>query len=139
MPASITRPPERRSTRAVIKQSLVDGTTASQNLFNQLPVPVLLLTLPQLLAHPPTHPLHVPSLRSSFCAVKRAIDLSSTAVLGDVFTPELECRAWTMLAEIGLQLAEVSSPRDTSWDEEVRHVRVQTHYPLTTRNRYRLL
>ena len=60
---------------------------------------MLLLALPQLLAHPPTHPLYVPSLVSSLLALRTVLALGAGAL-----TPDVECRACAGLAEVGLKV-----------------------------------
>ena len=62
-----------------------------------LPPAVLLVSLPSLLAHPPTHRLYVPSLCLSLCAFRRCLTIPA-------LSPEIECRAWTGLAEIGMRI-----------------------------------
>ncbi|KAF8621735.1 hypothetical protein AX15_007535 [Amanita polypyramis BW_CC] len=62
---------------------------------NPIPPSSLLLALPSLLIHPPTHPHH-----------KLSLDLSSTALQKCLSLPDiegdLECRALTALAEVGI-------------------------------------
>lgn len=64
-----------------------------------LPPAHLLLSLPSLLLHPPSHALHPRSLHLSLLALRRCLAL--TEVVG---TPDMECRAWTGLAEVGMQV-----------------------------------
>lgn len=60
-----------------------------------LPPAILLLSLPALLLHPPTHRHHAPSLALSLAALRRCLALRS-------LDPDVECRAWTALAEVGM-------------------------------------
>ena len=65
--------------------------------FRPLPLPLLLLSLPAVLILPPSHPLHDESLRLSVVALRRCL-------LTRALPPEIECRAWTNLAQVGLQV-----------------------------------
>lgn len=62
-----------------------------------LPLPLLLLSLPDILMLPPNHPLHDESLRLSVVALRKCL-------LVRALSPEIECRAWTTLAQIGVQV-----------------------------------
>jgi hypothetical protein len=62
-----------------------------------LPPPHLLLALPSLLIHPPTHKYHLQSLLLSQRALRRCLALPESELDRDI-----ECRAWTALAEIGI-------------------------------------
>ena len=64
--------------------------------------PHLLLTLPALLALPPTHPHHTLALRLSLLATRRCLQLRNCAAAG--MTPDLECRAWTAFVELGMKV-----------------------------------
>jgi len=64
---------------------------------NSLPQDILLLSLPHILAHPPTHRNHTRSVYMSILALRRYL---STPNLDQ----NLECRAWTELAEAGFRL-----------------------------------
>ncbi|KAI9457358.1 hypothetical protein HD554DRAFT_2301887 [Boletus coccyginus] len=65
--------------------------------FRPLPPPVLLLALPALLAHPPSHEHYPLSLFLSLRALRTCLELKT-------LTPDVECRAWTGLAEVGLRV-----------------------------------
>ncbi|KAJ6447400.1 hypothetical protein C8R47DRAFT_1031335, partial [Mycena vitilis] len=75
----------------------------------------LLLALPSLLVHPPTHPEHKKALFVSLLALRRCLGLPNPGgrVQGgrkggtvlDLSQPD-ECRAWCALAEIGLCVLE---------------------------------
>lgn len=73
------------------------STSQPRTMLKPLPAPVLLVTLPYLLAHPPTHKYYVPSLCLSLCALRRCLAFPS-------LSPEIECRAWTGLAEVGMRV-----------------------------------
>ncbi|KAK0209314.1 hypothetical protein DFS33DRAFT_1498375, partial [Desarmillaria ectypa] len=60
-----------------------------------LPPSLLLLSLPGILIHPPTHRYHAQSLCLSLLALRRCLSLPN-------LTPEVECRAWTAIVEIGM-------------------------------------
>ncbi|KAG9310773.1 hypothetical protein JVU11DRAFT_8622 [Chiua virens] len=62
-----------------------------------LPPPVLLLALPALLAHPPGHENYPLSLFLSLRSLRTCLELKT-------LTPDLECRAWIGLAEVGLRV-----------------------------------
>ncbi|CDO77305.1 hypothetical protein BN946_scf184753.g55 [Trametes cinnabarina] len=62
-----------------------------------LPPAVLLVSLPSILAHPPNHKYYVHSLVLSLSALRRC--LAMPALL-----PDIECRAWTGLAELGMRV-----------------------------------
>ncbi|KAF9518167.1 hypothetical protein BS47DRAFT_1338740 [Hydnum rufescens UP504] len=66
-----------------------------------------LLNLPIRLLHPPSHPNHVLALYCSLLSLRQCIHLNTDLdknnnAHGDVLGPEMLCRAWTTLAEIGL-------------------------------------
>ncbi|KAJ7499880.1 hypothetical protein FB451DRAFT_1014303 [Mycena latifolia] len=67
---------------------------------SQLHGPQLLLALPSLLAHPPTHASHIRALAVSLLALRRFI------ANGADLSPPDECRAWCALAEVGLCVLE---------------------------------
>ncbi|KAH9486026.1 hypothetical protein JR316_0000090 [Psilocybe cubensis] len=62
-----------------------------------LPLDILLLSLPHLLAHPPTHRQHTRSVILSLSALRGYLAQPN-------LEPRLECRAWTELAEAGFRL-----------------------------------
>ncbi|KAF9461040.1 hypothetical protein BDZ94DRAFT_1299517 [Collybia nuda] len=62
--------------------------------FNKIPAPHLLLALPSLVLHPPTHRHHLQSIHVARHALRRCLALNLDS--------DLECRAWTALAELGL-------------------------------------
>src|SRR5437879_5012295 len=62
-----------------------------------LPADVLLLSLPQLLQHPPTHRHHTRSLFLSLFALRKCLSLPGLDSIK-------ECRASTELAEIGFRI-----------------------------------
>ncbi|KJA19213.1 hypothetical protein HYPSUDRAFT_168399 [Hypholoma sublateritium FD-334 SS-4] len=62
-----------------------------------LPPDVLLLSLPHLIAHPPTHKYHTRSLLVTLFALRKCLSVPNLDIL-------VECRAWTELAEVGLRI-----------------------------------
>ncbi|KAG6330390.1 hypothetical protein ID866_8699 [Astraeus odoratus] len=64
-----------------------------------LPPQVLLLALPALLAHPPNHEKYGLSLFLSLKAIRMCLQLKALA-------PDIECHAWTTLAEVGMRVIE---------------------------------
>jgi hypothetical protein len=75
------------------------SSTSSQppSTFRPLPPPVLLLALPALLALPPSHEHYSLSLFLSLRALRTCLELKT-------LTPDVECQAWTGLAEVGLRV-----------------------------------
>lgn len=63
--------------------------------YSPLPDSILLLNLPSILIHPPNHPLHAQSLCMSLLALRRCLEIPG-------LSPDVECRALTSLAEIGM-------------------------------------
>ncbi len=60
-----------------------------------LPPSVLLVSLPGILIHPVMHRYHAQSVCLSLLALQRCLNLPN-------LTPEVECRAWTALVEVGM-------------------------------------
>ncbi|KAH9926501.1 uncharacterized protein B0H18DRAFT_1006448 [Fomitopsis serialis] len=83
---------------------------ASATFLRPLPPAVLLISLPALLAHPPNHKYYIPSLVLSLTALRKCLTLSG-------LSPEIECRAWTGLAEIGMKVISggLSQSEDCPW------------------------
>jgi hypothetical protein len=81
----------------------------------QLPPDILLLSLPSLLAHPPNHCHYARSLLLSLSSLQRCLDI-------DGLSPDLEVRAWTGVAEIGIRIidAGVSVKGDFEIEDEVK-------------------
>ncbi|KAI0352218.1 hypothetical protein OH77DRAFT_1485975 [Trametes cingulata] len=69
----------------------------SQPELKPLPPAVLLVSLPALLAHPPNHKFYVHSLVLSLTALRKCLALPA-------LSPDIECRAWTGLAELGMRV-----------------------------------
>lgn len=88
------RPRKRQKTEQQISSELPD--------LPQLTLANLLLSLPSLLLHPPTHTNHERSLALSYCALEKCNAMTSLDRV-------VECRAATGLAELGLQIG-LSSP-----------------------------
>ncbi|KAH0834299.1 hypothetical protein J3R83DRAFT_11674 [Lanmaoa asiatica] len=100
------RPQKRQRTDHVVNcaessRSLLPSSASSQPLstLRPLPPPVLLLALPALLAHPPSHEHYPLSLFLSLRALRTCLELKA-------LTPDVECRAWTGLAEVGLRVVD---------------------------------
>ncbi|KAF8415813.1 hypothetical protein L210DRAFT_3494828 [Boletus edulis BED1] len=77
--------------------SMVSESPQPLSTFRPLPPPVLLLALPALLALPPSHEHYSLSLFLSLRALRTCLELRT-------LTPDVECRAWTGLAEVGLRV-----------------------------------
>lgn len=92
--------------RPTKRQKLDTGVHSIVNAEYSLPSPLtlssLLLLLPALLLHPPTHPNHIPSLALSFHALKKCTSIENLYKV-------IECRALTGLAELGLQFGSYAS------------------------------
>jgi len=70
---------------------------SSTHNFAALPAAHLLLSLSSLLVHPPTHPLHPYSSHLSLVAIRKCLTLNA-------LNPDLECRAWSAMAEVGMRV-----------------------------------
>ncbi|KAI0321192.1 hypothetical protein OF83DRAFT_1161926 [Amylostereum chailletii] len=81
--------------RPVKRQRTDSSAPSTSSPLAALPPHVLLLSLPGLLVQPPTHPLHARSLHLSLQALRQCLALTALA-------PDIECRAWTGLAELGM-------------------------------------
>jgi len=93
-PSSDDNPrPLKRQRIESIQDTDKDASNA-QNL-NSIPCSTLLLALPSILIHPPMHPHHQTSLQLSSAALKKCLELPE-------IEKDLECRAWTALAEVGI-------------------------------------
>lgn len=73
----------------------LESSQNAESALAALPIPVLLVSLPGLLIHPPNHRHHAQSLCVSLLSLRKCLSLPN---LG----PDIECRAWTALAEIGM-------------------------------------
>ncbi|KAI0275428.1 hypothetical protein BC834DRAFT_852822 [Gloeopeniophorella convolvens] len=75
-----------------------------------LPPHALLLALPNILAHPPTSINHPHALYLSLKSVRQCLALGT-------LSPEIECRAWAALAEIGMNVIDggFSHHPDHAW------------------------
>ncbi|KAF7331392.1 hypothetical protein MKEN_00017200 [Mycena kentingensis (nom. inval.)] len=87
----------------------------------------LLLALPALIAHPPTHPQHKHALWLSLVALRKCLALPNPGQpIGQArkapwdisSTPLDECRAWTALAEVGITVLE-GGFGDEDWTEGI--------------------
>ena len=90
-----------------------------------LPLVVLLLSLPHLLSHPPTHKYHTRSLFLTLFALRKCLSLPNLDM-------QVECRAWTELAEVGLRIG-LDEPGVESEVSKAISKAVSTIYLLTTR------
>lgn len=95
--------------------SLTSAPTSSpvksqESCLKPLPPAVLLVSLPTLLAHSPTHKFYIPSICLSLCALRKCLTIPA-------LSPEIECRAWTGLAEIGMRVIAggLHENEDCSW------------------------
>ena len=90
-----------------------------------LPPGILLVSLPSLLTLPPNHRNYVQSLQLSLQALRQCLALPA-------LSPEIECRAWCGLAEIGMKVINGGFSEDEThlWahdiEAEVRSLRAQT-------------
>lgn len=102
---NIDRPAKRQKLEAC---SSTDAVVCD---FDALPLPVLLLSLSNIMLHPPTHRHYAKSIHLSFLAAMKCISFRS-------LDPAMECRAWTTLAELGFRLGlenpEVESQVETA-------------------------
>ncbi|KAI1791986.1 hypothetical protein LXA43DRAFT_1181381 [Ganoderma leucocontextum] len=71
--------------------------TPSEDGLRPIPPAILLVSLPALLAHPPNHKYYVHSLVLSLAALRKCLKLPA-------LPPDIECRAWTGLAELGMRV-----------------------------------
>ncbi|KAH9830402.1 uncharacterized protein C8Q71DRAFT_785481 [Rhodofomes roseus] len=90
------RPSKRRRTDTSAATG-PDSAEPSSAPLRPLPPAVLLVSLPALLAHPPNHKYYIPSLVLSLTALRKCLTLQG-------LSPEIECRAWTGLAEVGMKV-----------------------------------
>ncbi|KAH8111978.1 hypothetical protein DFH11DRAFT_1512413 [Phellopilus nigrolimitatus] len=86
-----------RSRKRMRSESPSEGRAGKKRALNSLPPSVLLLALPNLLAVPPNHKSHITSYVLSLAALRKCLALGS-------LPPDVECRAWTALAEIGMKI-----------------------------------
>ncbi|KAL1950914.1 hypothetical protein VTO73DRAFT_63 [Trametes versicolor] len=84
-------------TSSPLKPQLSQQPFQSQEELKPLPPAVLLVNLPSLLAHPPNHKYYVHSLVLSLSALRKCLELPA-------LLPDIECRAWTGLAELGMRV-----------------------------------
>ncbi|KAF7793576.1 hypothetical protein EIP86_004690 [Pleurotus ostreatoroseus] len=92
--STLTPPP---SSPLDATEDLPESSAAQHPTLRPLPEPVLLVTLPRLLIHPPNHRNYIKSLFLSLCSLRRCLTL-----LG--LSPEIECQAWLGLAELGMKV-----------------------------------
>jgi len=88
--------------RPAKRQKTEQESSASEDVPPQLTLASLLLGLPSLLLHPPTHTNHERSLALSYHALKKCAAMTS-------LDRTVECRAAAGLVELGLQIGLSSS------------------------------
>ncbi|KAF5392421.1 hypothetical protein D9757_002307 [Collybiopsis confluens] len=71
------------------------SVTHQAPVLSPLPASLLLLHLPAILVHPPNHAMHAKSLSMSLISLRRCLQIPG-------LSPDIECRALTALAEIGM-------------------------------------
>ena len=96
-PASFHSSPARPLLFHSASDSPAKGAKTNKMSLKVLPPAALLSSLPGLLIHPPNHKYYVLSLQLSLNALRRCLSLQA-------LSPELECRAWTGLAEVGMRV-----------------------------------
>lgn len=72
------------------------GSERSSDSIRNIPPSVLLSSIPGLVAQPPNHRYYVLSLQVSLNALRKCLACPA-------LSPEIECRAWTGLAEVGMR------------------------------------
>ncbi|KDQ51183.1 hypothetical protein JAAARDRAFT_41451 [Jaapia argillacea MUCL 33604] len=77
--------------------SVAEDVSSDLSSFTRLPHPILLISMPALLVHPPSHRFHIQSLFSSLTAIRKCISMDSLNL-------DIECRAWTAFAELGMNV-----------------------------------
>ncbi|KAI0937484.1 hypothetical protein AcV5_005386 [Taiwanofungus camphoratus] len=88
------RPLKRRRLNPNSQSSTLEPAS---NCLTPLPPAALLVSLPALLAHPPHHRFYIQSLCLSLFSFRKCLTLPA-------LPPEIECRAWVGLAEIGMKV-----------------------------------
>ncbi|KAG2033018.1 hypothetical protein BDR03DRAFT_903113 [Suillus americanus] len=100
-----TRPLKRQRTLSISaspmqrSSSFIPPPDSPTPALRPLPPAILLLALPGLLALPPTHPDFGFSLFLSLRSLRQCLALPALA-------PDVECHAWTRLAEVGMRVME---------------------------------
>ena len=84
------------STPSTLTAISTQSSDHSPSTLRNIPPPVLLSSIPGLVAHPPNHRHYILSLQVSLNALRRCLAFSA-------LSPEVECRAWTSLAEVGMR------------------------------------
>ncbi|OCB90971.1 hypothetical protein A7U60_g1779 [Sanghuangporus baumii] len=88
-----------RSRKRRRSSSPLDNREAKKKTLERMPPSVLLLSLPGLLAVPPNHRQQAACYDLSLTALRKCVALGG-------LPPDVECRAWTGIAELGLRLVE---------------------------------
>ena len=106
------------SSDAALRSPLKHRTSSEESL-KPIPPSVLLVSLPSLLVHPPNHKYYLHSIVLSLTALRKCLALPA-------LSPDIECRAWTGLAELGMRVISggLSQSEDHGWargiESEVR-------------------
>ena len=85
------------SSNPALAHQPLSRTPSSEEGLRPIPTAILLVSLPALLAHPPNHKYYVHSLVLSLRALRKCLTLPA-------LPPDIECRAWTGLAELGMRV-----------------------------------
>lgn len=115
MSDDILRPAKRRKLGTDDASSVSEySNDPSDVTLTPLPPAVLLVSLPSLLAHPPNHRFYIQSLVLSLAALRKCLSIPA-------LSPEVECRAWTGLAEIGMKVISGGMSQDVAhpWAERI--------------------
>ncbi|KZS93486.1 hypothetical protein SISNIDRAFT_485730 [Sistotremastrum niveocremeum HHB9708] len=99
MPSAVSSDPVNSEPKQTLKRKRNDyEPEGSIRVPPPLSPQLLLLQLPTLLAHPPSHPLHIPGLHLSLLAYRKCLSLGG-------LTPDSECRALLGIVEVGIRVA----------------------------------
>lgn len=90
-------PPPAFSSQSTLTPPPSSNPLSSPTKLRPLPPQILLLSLPSLLALPPNHRNYIQSLVLSLSALRRCLSVST-------LSPEIECRAWCGIAELGMRV-----------------------------------
>jgi hypothetical protein len=105
-----------------LPSATLDPPLTGENTSKLSPLPphILLLHLPALLIHPPSHPRYALSLCLSLLALRKCLAMKDDEkqMQGKVMDAEIECRAWTSLAEVGMRVVEAGFGGAPGGEEE---------------------
>lgn len=112
--STVLNDPNDINPRPIKRLRVSKGSNGPQLAYEPIPQPQLLLALPSLLHHPPTHKYHKRALELSRLSLKSCLE--NITMCSSLDKPA-ECRAWTELAElsfkIGLDQAGVETDVET--------------------------